>query len=85
MNGHLNLRDDQKAEAAYGLNQNGMWLVFPCASGIRRHQTTEGETGPKRRIASQSDALGIAGNEETPIYRRAFQNIGNRQAIRKER
>ena len=62
-----------------------MWLVFPCESGIRRHQATEGETGPKRHIASQLDALGIAGNEETPIHRRAFQNIGNRQAIREER
>ena len=62
-----------------------MWLVFPCGSGIRCQETTEGETGPKRHIALQLDAHGIAGNEETPIYRRAFQNIGNRQAIRKER
>jgi hypothetical protein len=85
VNGHVNLRDARKAKAAYGLNQKVRGWIFLCSSGIRRHQTTEGETGPKRRIASQSDALGIAGNEETPIYRRAFQNIGNRQAIRKER
>ena len=48
-------------------------------------ETTEGETGPKRHIASQLDALGIAGNEETPIHRRARQNTGSRQAIREER
>ncbi len=62
-----------------------MWLVFLCRSGIRRQETTEGETGPKRHIASQLDALGIAGNEETPIHRRACQNTGSRQAIREER